>query len=278
MDKAKKTDKKANTPVEKMNGKPARSASASDAGKPMRINKYLAEQQYASRRGADELIKSGRVTINGRLAVLGDTVSPSDKVEVKKSILDKEPVYVAYNKPIGILTHSAGPGEQDIISAVTPLLKGQLHGTKLFPIGRLDKDSHGLIILTNDGRITGKLLDPEENHDKEYVVEVVHKLPNNFQMLMERGVTITGDDGEKYKTKRCVVRILGDRKFSIILTEGKKRQIRRMCEVNGAAVKDLMRTRIMSIELGYLSDNNIRRIKGEELQVFLKELGIRQKA
>lgn len=246
------------------------------ADAPVRINKYLAEQQYASRRGADELIKSGRVTINGRLAVLGDTVSSSDKVEVKKSILDKEPIYVAYNKPIGMLTHSAGPGEQDIATAIIPLLKGQLHGAKLFPIGRLDKDSHGLIILTNDGRITGKLLDPEEDHDKEYVVETVHKLPNNFQMLMERGVTISDGEGNKYKTKRCVVRLLGDRKFSITLTEGKKRQIRRMCEACGAAVKDLMRTRIMNIELGYLSDNNIRRIKGEELEVFLKELGVRK--
>lgn len=243
----------------------------------MRINKYLADQQYASRRGADELIKSKRVYINGRLAVLGDEVSETDVVEVKKSVLDRDPLYFAYNKPVGVLTHSAGEGEIDIQKAITPLLKGQLHGAKLFPIGRLDKDSHGLIILTNDGRITGKLLDPEEEHEKEYIVETAHKLSNNFEGLMERGVTITDGEGNKFKTKRCIVRILGDKKFSIVLTEGKKRQIRRMCEACGAEVRDLMRVRIMNIELGYLSDNNLRKIKGAELQQFLKELGVRNK-
>lgn len=240
----------------------------------MRINKYLALKQYASRRGADELITSKRVTINGVIAVLGDIVKPDDVVEVKKSILDKDPIYLAYNKPVGFLTHSAGEGEQDIAGAITPLLKGQLHGAKLFPIGRLDKDSHGLIIMTNDGRITGKLLDPEERHEKVYIVETKNKLSNNFEMLMHRGVTIQGDDGKKYKTKPCQVKILGAKKFSITLTEGKKRQIRRMCEVCGAEVVDLMRVRIMNIELGYLSDNNIRRIKGEELEKFLKDLGV----
>ena len=245
-----------------------------DLGGPLRINKYLALKQYASRRGADELITNKRVTINGRLAVLGDVVGPEDVVEVKKSVLDKEPLYYAYNKPVGVLTHSAGDGEQDIASAIAPLLKGQLHNVKLFPLGRLDKDSHGLIILTNDGRITSKLLDPEEHHEKVYIVETKNRLSNNFEMLMSRGVTIQGDDGKKYKTKPCKVSILGDRKFSITLTEGKKRQIRRMCEVCGAEVTDLMRVRIMNIELGYLSDNNIRKIKGEELEQFLKELGV----
>ncbi len=240
----------------------------------MRINKYLALKQYASRRGADELITAKRVTINGRIAVLGDAVGPDDVVEVKKSVLDKEPLYFAYNKPVGVLTHSAGEGEQDIAGAITPLLKGQLHGAKLFPIGRLDKDSHGLIILTNDGRITGKLLDPEEHHEKVYIVETKNRLSNNFEMLMHRGVVIQDDEGKKYKTKPCKVQILGEKKFSITLTEGKKRQIRRMCEVCHAEVTDLERVRIMNIELGYLSDNNIRRIKGEELEKFLKDLGV----
>jgi 23S rRNA-/tRNA-specific pseudouridylate synthase len=171
--------------------KPAFSKPASaKADESMRINKYLALKQYASRRGADELITNKRVTINGRLAVLGDTVGPDDVVDVKKSVLDKEPLYFAYNKPVGVLTHSAAEGEQDIAGAIAPLLKGQLHKAKLFPIGRLDKDSHGLIILTNDGRITGKLLDPEEQHEKVYIVETKNRLSNNFEMLMHRGVVI----------------------------------------------------------------------------------------
>jgi 23S rRNA pseudouridine2604 synthase len=242
----------------------------------VRINKYLAEKQYASRRGADELIKQKRVLINGTVAVLGDTVGPDDTVEVKKSILDKEPIYIAYNKPVGVLTHSAGEHEVDIQEAIIPLLKGSLHNAKLFPIGRLDKDSHGLIILTNDGRITKKLLDPEEHHEKEYVVETANRLPNNFAELMSRGVQIS-DEGVPYKTKPCVVRIINERKFNIILTEGKKRQIRRMCEACGAQVKDLMRVRIMNIKLGYLSDNNVRKIKGEELETFLSTLGIQKR-
>ncbi len=243
----------------------------------MRINKYLAEQQYASRRGADELIKAKRVTINGRVAVLGDDVGPEDKVVVKKSLTDKEPLYFAYNKPIGVVTHSAQPGDIDILDAIAPLLKGSLHGAKLFPIGRLDKDSHGLIILTTDGRITGPMLDPEEHHEKEYVVETVNRISQSFESHMERGVMIEDGTGKRSKTKPCVVNILGDRKFSIILTEGKKRQIRKMCEELGAQVKDLQRVRIMGIALGYLSENNLRKIKGEELEMFLKDLGVRKK-
>jgi len=243
----------------------------------VRINKYLAEAQYASRRGADELIRQNRVIINGRPAVLGDSVGPEDKVEVKKSLMDKAPIYIVYNKPVGVVTHSPQKDEVEISTAIRPLLKGELHNAKLFPIGRLDKDSHGLIIMTDDGRITGKLLDPEEKHEKEYVVEVKNKVSQNFQMMMERGVSISDDDGGKYKTKRCIVHLLGDRKFSITLTEGKKRQIRRMCEVLGNEVTDLNRIRIMDINLGYLSSNNIRRIKGEELDHFLEELGVRKK-
>lgn len=244
---------------------------------PMRINKYLADKQYASRRGADELIKQKRVTINGRVAVLGDSVTETDKVEVKKSLLDKAPIYIAYNKQVGIVTHSPQGDEQDIETSIQPLLKGDLHGATLFPIGRLDKDSHGLIILTNDGRITGKLLDPAEKHEKEYVVEVKNKIPQNFEMLMERGVTISDGEGGRYKTKPCLVHVIGPKKFSVILTEGKKRQIRRMCEVMGNEVTSLQRIRIMNISLGFLSVNNIRKIKGAELDQFLKELGVKKK-
>ena len=142
----------------------------------MRINKYLADKQYASRRGADELIREGLVFINGEPAKLGDTVTEKDTIEVKNTankqgLNNKELVYFAYNKSIGVVTHSPQAEEKDIRQEMvaglksSPLTKG-INPTSLFPIGRLDKDSHGLIILTNDGRITGKLLSPDEAHEK----------------------------------------------------------------------------------------------------------------
>ncbi len=262
----------------------------------MRINKYLADQQYASRRGADELIKQGRVFINGKLARLGDTVEPSDKIEVKdlskaakrvkagvssNVIESSEIAYFAYNKPVGVVTHSPQEDEKDIRQMVMASIKSNpltknIRAEKLFPLGRLDKDSHGLIILTNDGRITGKLLDPEEHHEKEYAVEAKSRLPIDFEARMERGVTIEDGNGKRFKTKPCAVRIISDKRFTIILTEGKKRQIRRMCESLGVEIKDLKRTRIMDIEIGKLSDNALRQIKGEELEHFLEELGVRK--
>lgn len=244
----------------------------------MRINKYLAEKQYASRRGADELIKNKQVLINGRVAVLGDEVTDKDKVEVKKGKADKTPVYFAYNKPVGVITHSPQHGEKDIKAAIAPQLKGNKEAQDLFPVGRLDKDSRGLIILTNDGRITGKLLDPEEAHEKEYVVEVNKNVPETFEAKMERGVSIEDGDGRRFKTKPCIVKMISDRKFVIILTEGKKRQIRRMCEACGVQVKDLKRVRIMGIELGNLEENTLRRIKGDELETFMEELGVKNPA
>lgn len=240
----------------------------------MRINKYLAEKQYASRRKADELITAGKVFINGRKAVLGDTVTETDKVEVKLTGNEQQSVYFAYNKPIGIVTHSPQGDEVDIKTVLHNQLKSSEKALNLFPIGRLDKDSHGLLILTNDGRITSKLLDPEEVHEKEYVVETKERLPLNFELRMEQGVTIEDGNGKKFKTKPCIVHVLGERKFSIILTEGKKRQIRRMCEAVGPHVVDLKRIRIMNIELGHLSPNTLRKLKGEELDEFLSELGV----
>lgn len=253
----------------------------------MRINKYLADKQYASRRGADELIKNKQVFINGRLAMLGDTVSDADKVEVKSSGASKtetknKPVYYTYNKPVGVLTHSAQEDEIDI-KMLLDKMPAKAFGAEnakskpaLFPIGRLDKDSHGLLILTNDGRITSKLLDPEENHEKEYIVETKNRLPMNFDMQMERGIVIEDGNGKKIKTKPCIVKMISDKKFSITLTEGKKRQIRKMCEALKAQVVDLFRVRILSIKLGHLSENNLRKIKGEELDDFLKEIGVRK--
>jgi 23S rRNA pseudouridine2604 synthase len=213
---------------------------------PMRINKYLALKKISTRRGADELIKNKKVFINGKLAVLGSKVNETDKVEVKGA-KEKEYKYFAYNKPVGIETNSPR--------------------ADLFPLGRLDKNSHGLLILTNDGRITDSLLNPKYFHEKEYVVRAKEKLRSSFKQKMEAGVNIEG-----YHTKKCKVRILNDFTFRIILTEGKKHQIRRMCSALFQEVADLKRERIMNIELGNLKPNTIREIKGAELALFLKSL------
>lgn len=229
---------------------------------PMRINKYLALEKHSTRRGADELISQKIVFINGVLAKLGDKVQEGDKVEVRfRAGKKKELVYLAYNKPRGIVTHSADTGDKDI-KDVVPI-------KDIFPIGRLDKDSSGLIILTNDGRITERLLGPAYYHEKEYEVTTKEKLRNNFEEKMEAGVQIDRD-----KTRPCEVEILGEKKFRVILTEGKKHQIRRMVTALHQEVNTLKRVRVMNIELNKLSEGESRKIEGEELKTFLNLLGL----
>ena len=215
---------------------------------PMRINKYLAHQRITTRIGADKLISAGKVFINGKRAVLGDKINEGDKVEVKGKKEAEKYVYYAYNKPVGLETPEIS-------------VKG------VFPIGRLDKESHGLIILTNDGRITDPLLNPKYVHDKEYVVKTSNKLRSNFKQKMEAGVNIEG-----YVTKPCKVEIINDNMFKVTLTEGKKHQIRRMCSNLFQEIEDLKRTRIMNIELGKLNPNTSREIKGKELEKFLSQV------
>jgi len=225
----------------------------------MRINKYLAFQKHSTRRGADELINKKQVFINGRLAVLGDKVNEKDEVDVRFRGKQIPYIYMAYNKPKGIITHSAQEGEKEIKQVVAV--------KDIFPIGRLDKDSHGLIILTNDGRITDRLLGPNYFHEKEYLVTTKNKLRSSFKEKMEAGVKI-----DREKTKKCKVQIVNDHMFKVILTEGKKHQIRRMCDALFQEVADLKRIRIMNIELGKLPDGSHRKIEGAELQTFLKQL------
>ncbi|HEY4516725.1 MAG TPA: pseudouridine synthase [Candidatus Paceibacterota bacterium] len=226
---------------------------------PMRINKYLAHKNYCTRREADTLISAGKVLINGRKAKLGDIVAEADKVDVH--FRAKNMRYFAYNKSRGIITHSPQLGEKEIRQATS--LVG------VFPVGRLDKDSHGLIILTDDGRITDKLLNPEYEHEKEYVVTVKETLAANFRERMEKGVNIEG-----YTTKPCTVKILGEKKFSITLTEGKKHQIRRMCASLGYVTADLERIRIMNIKLAGLKLGEHRALKDAELASFLRALAL----
>lgn len=235
---------------------------------PIRINKYLALNNYSTRKGADELIKKGLVFINGKKAILGDQVYENDKIEVSKNAPKKEYVYYAYNKPIGVSTNPE-KNTKDI-------LKITKFPHKVFPIGRLDKDSHGLLILTNDGRITDRLLSPKYIHEKEYVVKVEPNFTSKFIKLMSNGVHFDG-----YISKKCKVWPQKDKKgddskntFRIILTEGKKRQIRRMCEALHHKVIDLKRERIMNINLGKIPDGKYMEIIGEEKDLFLKLLKI----
>lgn len=230
---------------------------------PMRINKYLAQHNHSTRRGADELITRKKVFINGRPAVLGDKVNESDVVEVRNAT-PKKYVYYAYNKPKGVVTHSAEEGQEDIADQI-----GHELGSDVFPVGRLDRDSYGLIILTNDGRVTDRLLNPDRTHDKEYRVVTREKLRDSFAKHMEAGVDIDG-----YLTKPAKVKITGDFTFSITLTEGKKHQIRRMVVALHNETVDLKRVRVMNIELGGLKSGHHRAIEGEELTEFLKGLGL----
>lgn len=232
---------------------------------PMRINKYLAHQGIASRREADVLVEAGKVLINGKRANNGDQVQENDKVELKGATKTK--TYLAYYKGRGIISHSPSEREIDIKAR----LEKDYGITNVAPIGRLDKDSEGLIILSNDGRITGPLLDPDSNHEKEYEVSVDKNFGPMFIKAMSNGVEIEG-----YRTKPAKVtgHKNNQKRFTIILTEGKKHQIRRMCAALGYQIQSLKRVRITSIKLDKLKPNQYRKITGPELKDFLKELGL----
>ncbi len=232
---------------------------------PIRINKYLAEQKIASRREADALIEKKQVQINGVPATLGQMVQKSDVVTLSGAT--KEYVYLAYYKGRGIITHSPEAHETDIATR----LRDDYNLRNITPIGRLDKDSEGLIILTNDGRITAPLLAPASGHEKEYEVTVDKPVTGMFTKLMSHGVTIEG-----YRTKPATVvpHQSNQKRFYLTLTEGKKHQIRRMCAALGYQVKSLKRIRIINIELGNLKPNQFRKITGSELKTFLGTLGL----
>lgn len=234
---------------------------------PIRLNRYLYLKNYCSRRQADIFIKDGLVTINGIPAVLGQKVNEQDEVAIDAQIEKKKEnfVYYVFNKPVGIVTRNP-QGNEKSIADIWP--KGQ----KLQPIGALDKASQGLILLTNDTRIVDRLLSPKYHHEKEYRVRVHKSLATmpDFKQKMEKGVVI-----ERYKTKPCTVEITGDRAFKIILTEGKKHQIRRMCVALGYQVKELKRTRIMNLHLlAQHREGQGRELTVSEKMEMLKGLGV----
>jgi len=207
-----------------------------------RINKYLSEVGYCSRRVADRLIEEGIVTINGEISEIGTMVEEGDQVQVKGKRIEKSKknknIYLAFNKPVGIVCTTDRKVEPDNIIDYIKYPK------RIFPIGRLDKPSEGLIFLTNDGDIVNKILRARNNHEKEYIVSVNRPINKDFIKKMSNGVEILDTI-----TKNCFVQQLGQKKFRIILTQGLNRQIRRMCESLGYKVRKLKRVRIMNIKL-----------------------------
>ncbi len=230
---------------------------------PIGINKYLAYKNICSRHEADKLVQQRKVKINGKVALPIDKVNEKDNVTVEG--FKKKLVYLAFNKPHGVITHSPQKGEKSIKDILN-------FGKDVYPLGRLDKNSSGLIILTNDGRITDKLLNPEYEHEKEYIVRVSKPIDGLFLKKMANGLRL--EDG--YVTKNSIVTKVSNDRFSIVLTEGKKHQIRRMCALLGYSISNLERRRIMNIKLNKLQPGEFREIKGKELIDFLKNLGLEE--
>ena len=233
-----------------------------------RINKYFTEQGYCSRRVADTLVQQGRVTINGRIAVLGDQVQADDVVRVDGRVLaqDRPAVYLAYHKPVGVTSTTELHVKDNIIHAVG-------YPERIFPIGRLDKDSSGLILLTNDGDIVNRILRAEFGHEREYLVTVDRPYTRPFLDRLEQGVLILGK-----KTSPCRAIRVDQSSFRIVLTEGRNRQIRRMCSATGFRVTRLVRSRIMHIELGNLSVGEWRHLSRQERDVLVSAVGLDEDA
>jgi len=227
---------------------------------PMRINKYLGWKGYSTRRGADDLILKHMVTINGRFATLGDQVTETDTVEVRNTRKPESYSYYAYNKPRGVSTDPTRKGTVDISQSIP------LNG--MFPVGGLDVNAEGLVILTNDRRITDRLLNPSHEHVKEFLIQTIGPLRSNFKEKMESGVVI-GDS----KPLHYSVKILADNLFTVRLTDSGS-HLRQMCSMFFAEIESMKRTQIMNITLGKLTPNAFRKIEGEELTGFLRALGL----
>ncbi|MEL6657523.1 MAG: 23S rRNA pseudouridine(2604) synthase RluF [Bacteroidota bacterium] len=224
------------------------------------LNKYISSTGICSRREADQMIADARVTINGEIARKGNRVEPGDKILLDGKPLRAKPktLYLVFNKPVGIVCTTDQREPKNIISYIN-------HPQRLFPIGRLDKPSQGLIFLTNDGDIVNKILRAGNKHQKEYIVTVNRPINQRFVQRMSNGIPILGT-----VTKKCVVEQVGKSTFRIILTQGLNRQIRRMCEYLGYQVSKLKRVRIMHVELGDLKVGEWRALGEKEEQQLLK--------
>lgn len=225
----------------------------------MRLNKYISATGACSRRQADQWIEAGRVTLNGKPATLGTQVAEADEVRVDGKLIAprKKRVYIALNKPVGITCTS----EPDVAHNIIDLIG---HSERIFPVGRLDKDSEGLILLTNDGDIVNEILRSENNHEKEYIVTVDRPITDLSLKMMADGVKIMGEI-----TKPCKVSRINEKTFRMILTQGLNRQIRRMCSALGYKAQRLQRVRIINICLGTLGVGKWRELTETELKGLL---------
>jgi len=224
-----------------------------------RLNKAIAETGYCSRREADKLIETGKVIVNGKVAEMGLKVTNSDEISVKGQVVTKtvRNIYLVFHKPVGITCTTDLRVKGNIVSYIN-------YPERIFPIGRLDKPSEGLIFMTNDGDIVNKILRSRNNHEKEYIVRVNKKITNDFIRRMSNGIPILDT-----VTKKCKVWKVNNHTFKIILTQGSNRQIRRMCEYLGYEVTMLKRLRIMNIDLGTLKPGKYRSFTKKELKDLL---------
>lgn len=237
-------------------------ASTKPSREGIQINKYISSSGFCSRREAEKLVEQARVTINGELVELTARVAPGDVVAIDGERIKGggRPIYIALNKPVGITSTTD-------MSDRTNIIRFMDHPKRIFPVGRLDKDSEGLILLTNDGDIVNKILRAGNNNEKEYIVTVDKELTTEMIREMAGGVKILGE-----WTKPCHVRQEGSRRFRIILKQGLNRQIRRMCEALGYKVKTLKRVRIMHITLGNLDTGKWRYLTPAETDQLEKVL------
>lgn len=229
-----------------------------------RLNKYISESGICSRRDADRFIEQGNVFINGQRAKVGDQVVPGDTVRVNGQVIEPQDaedfVFIVLNKPVGIVSTTESSERNNIVDFVS-------HGVRIFPIGRLDKDSQGLIFLTNNGDLVNKVLRAGNNHEKEYLVTVNKPIKDEFIAGLSAGVPILGT-----MTKKCAVTKVSANVFNITLVQGLNRQIRRMCEHFGYEVVKLERTRIMNVKLKGLPVGDWRDLTQKELSVLLKSI------
>ncbi len=222
-----------------------------------RLNKAISETGYCSRRAADKLIEDGHVKVNGEKAGLGVKVTATDTITVYDQVITKEVenIYLAFNKPVGITCTTDTKIRGNIVTYIN-------YPERIFPVGRLDKPSEGLIFMTNDGDIVNKILRAKNNHEKEYIVTVDKKITESFVKKMGNGIPVLDTISDK-----CKVTKVNDYTFNIILTQGLNRQIRRMCEYLGYEVRKLKRVRIMNIDLGTIKPGKYREFTARELQV-----------
>ncbi|MBR6237846.1 MAG: pseudouridine synthase [Lachnospiraceae bacterium] len=239
----------------------------SNTNEQVRLNKYIAECGICSRRDADKLIEAGEIEVNGAKAVAGMKIGPDDEVKYKDKVIRpiSKKVVLAYNKPIGVTCTERDEHAELTLGDVID------YPVRLNYAGRLDKDSNGLLLLTNDGDLIEALMRGSNDHEKEYVVKTDKKIDESIRNRLENGIFLKELN---VTTKPCKVRLISDHKFSIVITQGLNRQIRRMCEAVGLKVEKLTRIRVASIELGNLTSGAYRELTHKEMLRLYKEAGI----